>query len=377
MRHAWLIALKDLRLLLRDKVALFWVLGFPLVFAVFFGAVLSAALDRGDRPTPIAFVDEDRSESSARLAERLRASGAFELELRELAAARSLVQRGDRVAFLRVPRGFGAGLGVPGADGQRLELGVDPARKAEAAFFRGAIVQRLASEAAQARAPAGAPRAAAPLLASVEQSVVLPNERGPRNGFDLMFPASVLWGLIGCTASFAVAMVVERRGGTYLRLRTAPISSSAILAGKALACFVACLVDAALLVALGRFGFGVVPESWGLLWLAVVCAALCFVGLTVLLSVLGRTEQGVAGAGWATLILFSMLGGGMVPLTAMPTWLTRISDVSPVKWGIFALEGAIWRGFTLKEQLVPCGVLLGTGAVCFILGLEVLSRERT
>ena len=34
------IAVKDLRLLARDRVALFWAFGFPVLFALFFGAVI-------------------------------------------------------------------------------------------------------------------------------------------------------------------------------------------------------------------------------------------------------------------------------------------------------------------------------------------------
>ena len=34
------IAGKDLSLLWRDRVALFWVVGFPIVFALFFGSVM-------------------------------------------------------------------------------------------------------------------------------------------------------------------------------------------------------------------------------------------------------------------------------------------------------------------------------------------------
>jgi len=64
------------------------------------------------------------------------------------------------------------------------------------------------------------------------------------------------------------------------------------------------------------------------------------------ISVLGKTEQGVAGAGWAILLVMSMTGGGMVPLFTMPRGCTS--------WQLFGgkveragLEGAIWRGFGL------------------------------
>jgi ABC-2 type transport system permease protein len=67
----------------------------------------------------------------------------------------------------------------------------------------------------------------------------------------------------------------------------------------------------------------------------------------------------------------SMLGGGMVPLFAMPGWMQSVSNYSPIKWGILALEGAIWRGFTPSDMLLPCGILLAVGVVGFTVGARV------
>ena len=41
MNSVIILALKDLRILWRDPVRLFWVLGFPLLMALFFGSVFS------------------------------------------------------------------------------------------------------------------------------------------------------------------------------------------------------------------------------------------------------------------------------------------------------------------------------------------------
>jgi ABC-2 type transport system permease protein len=54
--------------------------------------------------------------------------------------------------------------------------------------------------------------------------------------------------------------------------------------------------------------------------------------------------------------------------------MRTLSNASPVKWSILALEGAIWRDFTLPEMLLPCGILIAVGAVCFTVGSLLLSR---
>ena len=66
---------------------------------------------------------------------------------------------------------------------------------------------------------------------------------------------------------------------------------------------------------------------------------------------------------------------GMMPPSFLPSFMQTVSHFSPVKWGILALEGAIWRGFSPSEMFLPCGVLLGMGTVCFGLGVTVLARK--
>ena len=143
---AWYLALKDLRLLLRDRMALFWVLGFPVLFALFIGAVVRAGLSGDTVPLSVVLVDEGKTDMSQRIAAeiarhprvRLRVAGAFE--------AREAVRRAEAVAYLHLPSRLGA---LPGV---RAELGFDPAREIESAFLEQLFVQALAR--ASGHAPA-------------------------------------------------------------------------------------------------------------------------------------------------------------------------------------------------------------------------------
>ncbi|HMQ15745.1 MAG TPA: ABC transporter permease [Phycisphaerae bacterium] len=130
---------------------------------------------------------------------------------------------------------------------------------------------------------------------------------------------------------------------------------------------------AGLLLGFGYVVVGVRPGSWPLLILAVACAAVAFVGIMQLLSVLGRTEQAAGGIGWAILTVMAMLGSGMVPLFFMPTWMQQVGSISPVKWVVYALEGAIWRGLSPAEVLLPCGILVAIGVTTFAIGGRAFS----
>jgi ABC-2 type transport system permease protein len=194
-----------------------------------------------------------------------------------------------------------------------------------------------------------------------------------RSKWDISFPQAMLWGVLGCAAAFAVSIVRERKQGTLLRLNAAPITRTHILLGKALACFISVLLVIAMMTALGAW-LGMRPRSPMLLAIASVCVAVAFVGISILMSVIGRTEEAVGGAAWGLNSVMAMFGGGMIPLAFMPAFMRPLSQASPVKWSILSLEGAIWRGFTLAEMLVPCGVLLAIGAAALALGAMRLSR---
>ena len=327
---------------------------------------------------PVAVVDEDESERSQRLLRVLAAIDAVKIHDEASAdAAAARVRRGDLVAYVRIPPGYGD----PDSVGAALEIGHDPSRSTESA-----VVHSIVSEAERVadafEAPAGIRAGtetdaslavlAAPALGGPSIVPVTGSHR--RSGMEMVFGAALLWGLMGCSAVFAISMVSERTAGTLLRLRAAPVSWSAVLGGKALACFIACCVDCLVLVILGAVFMDVHVTGVAPLAAAVAAAAFCFSGLTMALSVVGHSEQAVAGAGWSVLIVLAMLGGAMVPLSLMPESLQSLSVLSPVRWGIVALEGALWRGLSWSELMRPVAALLCMGALAFGGGVVRMGR---
>ena len=187
-----------------------------------------------------------------------------------------------------------------------------------------------------------------------------------RSKWDITFPQSTVWGILGCVAGFSISIVRERTRGTLTRLETAPIRRTQILMGKGLACFLAVSMVIVVMTTIG-YGLGMRPRSFPLLILATAFIAFCFVGLMMAIAVLGKTEEAVGGTGWAINMVMAMFGGGMVPLMFLPQFMQKVSHLSPVKWAVLAMEGAIWRGFTLTEMLPALAILaaVGLGGIAF------------
>lgn len=231
-----------------------------------------------------------------------------------------------------------------------------------------------ADSAAAATVTAEGPGGGGPRFHMVE---VTEQDNGPRTPFEVTFPSGLAWGLIGTCMAFAISIVYERITGTFLRLRLAPVSRVQVLGGKALACFIGCLISTTVLFAIGYFLLHIrITNPLGLA-AAVGAAAFCFTGLMMLIAAIGSSPQSVSGAGWAVMLIFSMTGGGMIPLFAMPPWMQALSNFSLVKWAILGVEGAVWRGFSWSEMALPLGILVAAGALAFAIGAAALSRSET
>lgn len=425
MKRILCLAHKDFAVLVGDKSNLFWVFGFPVVFALFFGLIFAnTGGGNGPKDMEIGLVDQDQSELSQEYAERLDAEEALLLTPMTMEEARERIRKGTLPAALIIKDNFSENNGMAfGTDEPIIQVMADPSRQMQSAYLQGlAAKAQFEGFSSMFKDPDRAKQSFQtwregvvkdpdmnPLLAanfvtmfnamemfteqlklqggdnvmsddfmsietiSVEQEI----EKGasPVHGFQVTFPQCILWGIMGCAATFAVSLFKEQPSGTLARLCVGPIRRSHILAGKGLACFATCTMVMIFLSLLAKLLFKVPIDSVTNFILACVCVNICFVGLMMFVCTLGKTEQSVSAAGWALLMIMAMLGGAMVPLVFMPTWMQTLGTVSPVRWGIYTLEGAIWRNFSLAEMVMPCAVLLVIGVAFFAIGAAILSRR--
>ena len=415
MRAVFTLAGKDLLLLWRDKAGLFWVIGFPLLIAFFFGSVFGGFGGGSTSSMKIGVVNEDHTDFAAQYIARLDSLSALKVQEMPLDSARDLVRQGKLTAYVKINKGFGESMGFSGG----VDVGIDPSRQMEGQFLRGILMQAMFAPMQEMFSnPAKMKDRLVGNLSRFDEDTTMPEDVrrnlkglfgsmgnmfdsmdslksdsgvgirgpnvktvdvmtekvGPRSSWEITFPQALIWALIGCAAAFSVSVVVERTRGTYLRLRLAPITRAHILAGKGLACFTAAVIVMCVILAIGIVVLGMRVGSFGALAATVLASAFCFSGLMMTISVLGKTEQAVGGSGMAIMLIFAMIGGGMIPLFIMPSFMKAVSDFSPVKWSILAAEGAIWRGFSFGEMLTPIGILCAIGLVGFAVGVSILSR---
>ncbi len=420
MRMVLFIAIKDLRVLLSDKGNIFFVFGFPVMFALFFGAIFSGA-GEGPSGMKIAVVDADKSEFSGNFISELESDEALKIITTSRDDAIEQVRKGKVAAAVIINEGFGGGFdALFNSEEPKLEIASDPSRRMESGYLQGFLAkaqfttlsgkftdrQWMKDQLGLWKNDMGSDNDLDPeqkelffnffdsfdtLLKDVNEENYMADfggdilnfaqldvnreQEGPTTSFQITFPQAMLWAILGCTATFAISIVKERANGTFARLRIGPIGRAHILGGKGLACFMTCAFIMCVLFTGAKTIFKMPVSNLSLFIPAALCTVLCFVGIMMFICTIGRTEQSAGGAGWAILMIMAMVGGGMVPLAFMPGWLRPFSNISPVKWGIFTLEGAIWRNFSLTEMISPCLVLLAIGVLFFLLGVFILTRQ--
>ena len=433
------MAIKDLKILLRDPAAAFFILGFPILMGLFFGLMMGGmGSNNSSSAMNVAIVDNDNTEQSRKFIELLTENGNLKLLPGELENSKEKVRKGNAVGVIALEEGFGERVGIFWEQPPEIQLGMDPSRGAESAMLQGYIMQTVgkmtgerfsnpsqfrpsldqAKEQAKSNQSLNALNrqlllgflgSVDSMLESVEdlqtrqegsddeiamnqpgfdfanvKEIDITRQVDPNSTqgqlqkvttqWDISFPQAMLWGILGCIAGFSASIARESTTGTMTRLQVAPISKFSILAGKALACFLAVIFVITMMSILGYF-LGMKPGNLFHLVIAAVCVSICFVGIMMTLSLLGKTEQSVNGLGWIANMVMAMLGGCMIPVMFMPDIVRKLSILSPVKWAISSIEGAIWRDFSFTEMLIPCSILIGIGAVGMIVGSTILSRR--
>ncbi|MFL5339326.1 MAG: ABC transporter permease [Gemmataceae bacterium] len=152
--------------------------------------------------------------------------------------------------------------------------------------------------------------------------------------------------------------VAERRQGTMLRLRAAPLSRAQILTGKLLPCFALSLLQGFFLLAAGWIIFGM---KWGekpwLLLPVVASTSLAAVGLSMLVASLAKTETQVSIYGSLLVLILGGVSGCLLPWDQMPETMQYVSQFTPHAWALDAYQTMLTPGTNTAAVLQDCGVL--------------------
>ncbi|KJD32125.1 ABC transporter [Tamlana nanhaiensis] len=189
-------------------------------------------------------------------------------------------------------------------------------------------------------------------------------------------PAWSLFAIFFIIVPLSINIVKEKSQGTFVRLRTNPVSYATVLGGKTVVYLAVCLIQFALMLAVGVFVFpkiGLptldVSGRLPLLFVVSIFAGLAAIGLGVLIGTIAKTQEQSAPFGATFVVILAAIGGVWVPVFIMPKFMQVLSNISPMNWGLNAYYDVFLRNGSLSDILPELLLLLLFFAATTILSI--------
>jgi ABC-2 type transport system permease protein len=183
-------------------------------------------------------------------------------------------------------------------------------------------------------------------------------------------PGYTIFGIFFIVQIIGGTLLREKEGGTFTRLRAAPIPRAVILLGKLVPFYAVNMVQLLFMLALGHFvfGIGLGHSPLGLLAITLATAAVAN-ALGLFVAAVSKTTEQMGPLSGIILITFATVGGIFVPAYDMPWLLQKLSVLTPHAWALKGIQDVIVRGGQLSTVLPTAAVLLGFAGFFYALAL--------
>ena len=351
---------KEFYHILRDGRTLLILFGLPVSLVIIFGFVL----DNDLKNIPIAILDNSKDDLSIRLANKLVASGYFQIDenLMHYKEIESAFQAGKIKMALVIPANFSDQLlHQRNAQVQIIADATDP----NTATTTNAYAQQIINAFQREYLEKGNP----PYQISGETRMVF----NPRLISVYMFVPGVIAIIMLIISAMltSITLAREKETGTMELLSISPLRPYQIILGKVVPYIFLSIINCIIILLLGVFLFGM-PMNGSIFILTVVCLLyiLTALSLGVLISTIVETQQAAMFASMISLMMPSMLLSGFIfPIESMPVLLQYISKIMPATHFIDIIKGVMIKGAGWSAILQPTLILLFMTVL--LLGLSI------
>lgn len=396
MYKLWVSTYKEFLLLIRDMGGLAILFVMPLILLITITLIQNNTFKTlTDSKIPILLVDNDKGSVSEQINNGLTSTNAFEvIKKASEQEAKELVFKGDYQLAIVIPENLSLDLELKVAqnvDGILAQFGLEEEleatipkaikKKEVKLYFDPATQQSFKSsvkngidkvisgieiqtiykafEEQLTDEPNEEPIFDSNSFISFKEIVPESTQNAIPNASQHNIPAWSLFAIFFIILPLSINMVKEKSQGTFVRLRTNPVSYAIVLGGKTIVYLGVCLTQFILMLLVGLYLFPVIslPEidvTGKLPMLLVVAsfAGLAAIGLGLLLGTVFRTHEQSAPFGATLVVILAALGGVWVPVFAMPRFMQVLSNVSPMNWGLNAFYDVFLRNVGFIE-IIP------------------------
>lgn len=399
LRIIWLVAWKELRVLLRSRSTMLVIFLPGIVLYATFAAIFAGP---AGRPFRAGLVDLDKSAGSQQLIDSLRANNVnmTTTETGEpdgppltVESAKRLIRKSGkfRVAIV-IPKGFGEAPDTLSGDRHKgVELYFDETQ----AYEKETMIGMIQMAAGRRLMEAGAfvfsrPRAATQstqsgaaengkepdwMLIHVDSHGIADIGHGPIHAEHVFLAGLVPMFVLFSASNGARNLLAEMGSGSIRRLLAAPIRPAHILLGTMLYGVILSFFQCYAMYFFAWLVFGV--KIWQMaagLFVLSLATCLATTGFGMLMGAYCRTAEQLDAIGTVIILAMSAVGGSMVPRWIMPEWMLPYGKLTINGW---AYDGfiALVRNEGLRGIANESAVLVAIAAACAMLGSIIMSRR--
>ncbi|MPZ97177.1 MAG: ABC transporter permease [Propionibacteriales bacterium] len=319
---------------IRDKMALFFIILFPLMFLFLFGGIFS---DQGQSRSTLVEVGEVPLLSELPGGAKEAFEDAFDVQKSaDLDAAIDEVRSGDVDAAVE-------------QHGDDLVLHFSRADQVKAATVLGTVSSFV--DGANVAA-SGQP----PTYTLTPDQV----EDDSLESIQYLAPGLLGWA-IAMSATFGAALTLVQWRTTKLlrRLRLAPVSTGAIVAARVFVSLAIAAVQMVIFVGIAMAVFDLkLTDAWWMSVPLVAAGTLSFMAIGLLAGSVSKTAEGASGIANLIVLPMAFLSGSFIPLDVAPGWLQTVSTVFPLRYLNEGMLDVMVRGEGPAAAAVPIAVLL-------------------
>jgi ABC-2 type transport system permease protein len=411
LAHVWFIALKDLKIFVKDRQSVFFFIVFPFLFIILFNFLLGGVGSEDERLELHLVTREASGSLSYQIIGAMETLDEARLGPgepvivwdRDYDAARRAVEEGEMAGFIAFPADFTRALAS--GSGTQLEVFADAGNANARAALNGlaaAIASQIGthqviinasvalmveggtipSDAASINQAvqqimaemfaAGAAGAEAPFLAFRTEEVGNVEAENPAN---YVIPGYLVMFVFFAAVITAEAIVRERQNNTLERLLASSVRRESLLGGIYSGIAIRGLIQ---IVIFWVFGILIFHVDLGLSPLAVIILSLLMVimssAFALMLATLVRTQRSAGSLGVITALVLAPLGGCWWPFFLYPDWLQNIARITPHAWATSGFNKLMVFGADFGAAVPNMLALLGFAVV---FGVIAIWRFRT
>ncbi|MFD2542744.1 ABC transporter permease [Lacinutrix gracilariae] len=400
MRKLWASAYKEYLLLIKDFGGLVVLFIMPLVLIITITIIQDSTFKTiSDTKIPVLIVDNDKGTVAQTIQDGLANSNTFQVIVKENETiARDLVFSGKNQLAIIIPEHLSSDLEKKvnqNVEGIISKFGLGEASETETIPIPKKEVKLYFDPATQLTFKASVKNGIDKMISKIEtQSIykafqeqitddpteaifetdnfisfkeifpVKNDEEVLPNSVQHNVPAWTLFAIFFIIVPLSINIVKEKSQGTFVRLRTNPVSYATVLGGKTLVYLCVCIIQFILMLAIGVYLFPAmglptldISGRLPLLFIVAIFSGLAAIGLGLLLGTIAKTQEQSAPFGATFVVILAALGGVWVPVFIMPKFMQTLSNISPMNWGLNAFYDVFLRNTGLLKIVPEIGLL--------------------